>query len=168
VVVGGPRQQVLRPSALEAPELEESLMHRALGLDVLVCPRCGGRLRVVAPFRIPPSSAPSWLTSPPQRRPTSPAPPRPRPTIPLSPRKLPRHPAHHGDPVAAGIPPPRPRPAPLCRPPSLPDSLRTHPGILRPQRHPFRLLYDPHAGADARPAVPPPRSRSARRSAAWR
>ena len=25
-----------------------ALMHRALGLDVLACPRCGGRLRLVA------------------------------------------------------------------------------------------------------------------------
>ncbi|HTR89944.1 MAG TPA: hypothetical protein VMG62_07530 [Solirubrobacteraceae bacterium] len=28
-------------------------MHRALGLDVLACPRCGGRLRLVATIQDP-------------------------------------------------------------------------------------------------------------------
>jgi Putative transposase len=36
-----------------------ALMHRVFALDVLACPRCGGRLRVIAIVQDPPSCGPS-------------------------------------------------------------------------------------------------------------
>ena len=55
---GGP-QGAARPEGAETPapaadcpsggnRLWAELMHRSLGLDVLACPRCGGRLRLIA------------------------------------------------------------------------------------------------------------------------
>ena len=42
-----------RPVVPTHPWPWPALMHRALGLDVLACPRCGGRLRVLATIQPP-------------------------------------------------------------------------------------------------------------------
>src|SRR5262245_33232743 len=53
------------------------LMRRAFALDVLACPVCGGRLRLIALIFAPPRCGPSW--APRSRRPRSPTAPRPPP-----------------------------------------------------------------------------------------
>ena len=56
-----------------------ALLHRVLALDVLACPRCGGRLRVIATVQDPSPSRPSSSTFAalgPPSRPALPHPPR--------------------------------------------------------------------------------------------
>ena len=59
-----------------------ALMRRVLGLDVLACPRCGGRLRVIAIVQAPLAgqapSSPAWPRS------AAPAPPGPAPPAPAT------------------------------------------------------------------------------------
>src|SRR5436190_10405872 len=58
-----------------------ALMHRAFAIDVLACPHCGGRLRLIHDSRLSGRSSRTWGSAPQGRAPApphrSPAPPRP-------------------------------------------------------------------------------------------
>jgi hypothetical protein len=91
----GPRRRphACGPPPVPTPWPWAASMHRALGLDVLACPRCGGRLRVVATIQDPaivrrlPRSPPRGTGSrPPPPRPALARPPRCHPVTAPAPR----------------------------------------------------------------------------------
>ena len=88
-----------------------ALMRRVFDLDVLACPRCGGRLRVLATVQDPAPcrpSSPTWPAPAPPRRPAPPHPPPPHSRSPRLSSALDAAPdSRHRTPLPAPCPRPR-------------------------------------------------------------
>jgi hypothetical protein len=108
-----------RPRAAHpTPTWTWALMRRVFDLDVLACPRCGGRLRVIATVQDPAVVRAILAHLGLAPAPIAPARPRPRPSTPRPPGNASRPPrgALRGLPDPRRRPPPGPASAPLTQP----------------------------------------------------